>query len=277
MASDWSFVEQRMNKKDFPAAHSMDSTWFAVDEEGHVAEFETGEAGCMPESAGNDEGGAESLLGALVGIDPNQIEFYADDLCTSADGQAFQFSWRSMVPEKIKLRKIERIYSAILWLKDDSVFDTEQFGELPEALFGNNPSSYSRLIRLPNHKYVLAFANGLDKKSLLSFIKQGSVNRTWLGLEVSASRLGFYSYSHGDSFENWIAGPFVKDQEPANPIKFEGLPEPIKKMVGSLRFQGVNFKIDHAVDAYQHDRCHSWGSRFVSLTGQVQEEIDDHE
>lgn len=32
---------------DFPAAHSMDSGWFAVDSEGKLALFETGEAGAM--------------------------------------------------------------------------------------------------------------------------------------------------------------------------------------------------------------------------------------
>ena len=35
--------------EDFPAAHSMDSTWFAVDENGEVAFFDTGEGGTMPE------------------------------------------------------------------------------------------------------------------------------------------------------------------------------------------------------------------------------------
>ena len=36
---------------DFPAAHSMDSCWFAVDRDGFIACFSTGEAGAMPESA----------------------------------------------------------------------------------------------------------------------------------------------------------------------------------------------------------------------------------
>ncbi len=34
---------------DYPAAHSMDSTWFAVDEDGHIAAFDTGEDGHIPE------------------------------------------------------------------------------------------------------------------------------------------------------------------------------------------------------------------------------------
>jgi hypothetical protein len=34
---------------DFPAAHSMDTMWFAVDGHGHVAVFDTGENGHAPE------------------------------------------------------------------------------------------------------------------------------------------------------------------------------------------------------------------------------------
>jgi len=33
---------------DYPAAHSMDTHWFAIDQRGHVAAFETGECGHAP-------------------------------------------------------------------------------------------------------------------------------------------------------------------------------------------------------------------------------------
>jgi hypothetical protein len=35
---------------DFPAAHSMDTTWFAVDQEGNVGMFKSGEDGHVPEA-----------------------------------------------------------------------------------------------------------------------------------------------------------------------------------------------------------------------------------
>jgi hypothetical protein len=40
---------------DFPAAHSMDTQWFAVDRDGHVAAFWTGLEGPLPTGSGNDE------------------------------------------------------------------------------------------------------------------------------------------------------------------------------------------------------------------------------
>jgi hypothetical protein len=44
------FAEERM-PPDYPAAHSMDTDWFAVDECGHVALCTSGEAGAVPEAA----------------------------------------------------------------------------------------------------------------------------------------------------------------------------------------------------------------------------------
>src|SRR5437016_3022820 len=36
---------------DYPASHSMDTQWFAVDRDGHVASFYSGEAGAVPKQA----------------------------------------------------------------------------------------------------------------------------------------------------------------------------------------------------------------------------------
>ena len=36
---------------DFPAAHSMDTVWFAIDRDGHVGYFDTGEGGAVPVGA----------------------------------------------------------------------------------------------------------------------------------------------------------------------------------------------------------------------------------
>ncbi len=52
-----------------PAAHSMDSEWWAVDENGEVARFSTGEDGALPSAAGvvlgnADDGGAHAFFHA---------------------------------------------------------------------------------------------------------------------------------------------------------------------------------------------------------------------
>jgi hypothetical protein len=80
-------------RDDFPAAHSMDSAWFAVDEHGRVAIFETGEAGAMPETAVTlyDPGGDSDVWDEIQhllearGADPESIE----DLSTEEGASPF--------------------------------------------------------------------------------------------------------------------------------------------------------------------------------------------
>jgi hypothetical protein len=45
---------------DYPAAHSADTTWFAVDRDGHVAVFDSAEAGAVPAEAFAGEEADES-------------------------------------------------------------------------------------------------------------------------------------------------------------------------------------------------------------------------
>lgn len=52
---------------DVPAAHSMDSSWFAVDQDGAVAVFDTGEGGALPSSDRFPKGGE---AGGDGGLDP---------------------------------------------------------------------------------------------------------------------------------------------------------------------------------------------------------------
>ena len=60
-----------MSEVDYPAAHSMDSCWFAVDLDGNVAMFDTGEGGALPVGdypLGGEAGGYEddAMEGGLL-------------------------------------------------------------------------------------------------------------------------------------------------------------------------------------------------------------------
>src|SRR4051812_22138812 len=48
-----------MDALDYPAAHSMDTSWFAVDEDGRVARFESSEDGAVPNNAATGGGAAD--------------------------------------------------------------------------------------------------------------------------------------------------------------------------------------------------------------------------
>ena len=60
-----------MTAPDFPAAHSMDTVWFAVDEAGHVAAFDTGEDGVAPVGAEDAPFLLPMYLARHPEVDPN--------------------------------------------------------------------------------------------------------------------------------------------------------------------------------------------------------------
>jgi hypothetical protein len=70
MGWDWNFAEAPMGP-DYPAAHSQDTEWFAVDAAGHVAFFDSGENGHVPE--GVEESSSLHELWTLR--HPDQPEF----------------------------------------------------------------------------------------------------------------------------------------------------------------------------------------------------------
>src|SRR5215471_15913007 len=54
-------TEEKM-ESEFPAAHSMDTVWFAVDEEGHVGGFYSSESGAGPLQAADVSGRQQEQL-----------------------------------------------------------------------------------------------------------------------------------------------------------------------------------------------------------------------
>lgn len=103
---------------DFPAAHSMDSTWFAVDADGHVALFETGEGGAIPTSGDFPYGGEAG------GDDPFEIDLLAAPLL---------LAWAARRPE-LRSRLPEDDAAALAVLQDGFWQSWDDNGRLLAAL-----------------------------------------------------------------------------------------------------------------------------------------------
>lgn len=57
---------QDIFEEDYPAAHSMDTTWFAVDKDGYIAEMDSDEVGAVPCAYGGDQGDGSEFLQVLA-------------------------------------------------------------------------------------------------------------------------------------------------------------------------------------------------------------------
>jgi hypothetical protein len=141
-------VKEPTVQPDFPAAHSMDSVWFAVDADGHVAAFTTGEDGHIP-TQGNGGYGWEVLeeMEELTGK-PDNDDDETDQRCTKLGLFSYDFGWggepidpysRTAVPDEplhveqlppnLRKRVQEAKFPGICFLKTERIQPFEWYDE----------------------------------------------------------------------------------------------------------------------------------------------------
>ena len=197
-------------KTDFPAAHSMDTTWFAIDRDGHVAVFESGEAGAVPTEVAQSGGGydeAEALLqlpdqGALVDL----------------------LGLRSMLtPEHDHATIDERTYEVTAFVRDPAAI--EDLVRRMEARVYPATTGSALVIRKPD---PVGFAELHNRGACVMCVRTFCSSRH--------ATHGVYDYSHSDRFENWIAGPYARIAVPVKPITADELPTVVLDV--AIRFAG---------------------------------------
>lgn len=278
-----------MNERDFPAAHSMDTEWFAIDEQGHVGHFETGEAGSVPnEALTNHDGGDSGFTQAILSLTPNDgIEYYIDDLVALPGGPVFEYSWESKIYESRALSNVKYIFAALLLLDNESLFSSTS--ELPREpalgllsrILGKQPPKTPKPIkinRVLNSQHILGYIDStLEIETLENWIRLGLIKRAWINHGIEASRVGIFCYEHGDAFENWISGPYFRMSAPKHPLKFDSLPESLRQLIRGAQLRDTNFMRAVAVDPHDAGECSSWEQRWISLDGVVYSESEQTE
>ena len=274
-----------MSDEDFPAAHSMDTEWYAVDSEGHIGIFHTGEAGAVPESSyGNREEAptvAELLRAANIAI-----EYDVDDLMAMQGGPVLEFRRPSYMPESVSFSDATSCYGVLMLLADESLLGSHQPSASPaprglwRTLFSRTPQPKApeavTVERIPNSKYLLGYVEGpVLVGQLQQWIQNGLVKKAWVNHSLAHTRIGIFEYEHGDAFENWIAGPYLREEVPRRLLKLEQLPEQVRAHFESTRFELRSFVRDAAIDPREAGACSSWDGSWVGLDGVVHRDIDD--
>lgn len=272
--NEWGDIE-------FPAAHSMDTEWFAVDAHGHVGYFDSGEAGAVPNSALQVAQEAEdSLTEAILQLRPEDgIEYFMDDLLGQPGGPLFAYSWSTERFEPEPVMSVRNTYpGALLHLADESLFAPYQppTGGFLSRLLARSPRQRYQVVRVNNSQHLLgAVHEQLPMNVLKAWIESGVVKRAWVNWEPEPNRIGIFPFTHGDGFESWISGPYLKTAQPAHPIKLDELPEVFRRLVGPTRFADIDFSRCHAIDPHALGQCSSWVDSWVSLDGTVHREEGD--
>jgi len=225
--------------EDFPAAHSMDTTWFAIDRDGNLALFDSGEAGAVPEETVADQGSPfEDQLrtfpatgvkldpeGHRVGTAPDFAHLEVNDFNVQYNALAFVTdleSIRDLLPRlQARAQAATRGAALIVKLADRAAFD-----ELHTrgACLGCTSSWTTDDEATP---------------------------------DIAAH--GVFHYTH--TCENWIAGPYARTAVPVQPLSLDKLPAGLRD--GAIRYAG-RFADTVQLQPAEHWPSTAWGASWLA-------------
>lgn len=231
---------------DYPASHSMDSSWFAVDRDGHVAIFDSGEAGAVLVEAHGDQAPPSFLVQSLVGAVPESEVAY-DLEARMVPGPRRGPLWHPAeggldFPTLVFLKSLDPIRQEI-----------ERGAAVPLAATGAEAVLFPRLTK--------ALAERLHQQGHC----QGCFFHTVAEEEVDPARLGLFVYGH--LCENWISGPYGRERRPLRPIHLDQLPRPFRDLVSQAQFTSFCFAETLWIQPAEHGPCVSWEPAYLDVDG----------
>jgi hypothetical protein len=228
---------------DFPAAHSMDACWFAVDRDGHVGFFDTGESGAMPE-VGVTADDAYALRERLTGLvpagdflyDPRGRFLPGDPVSPLPDGFPALVFLSSLAPAQ---SDVEAGRATVLRA-------TEGYA----VVYPQLSAAQSRRLR------DSGAVTGWTYHHVDPVISDGDL-----------ARYGIYEYTH--LCENWIAGPYGRERVPARRLHIDQLPPNIRRDLRAAHLPGLSFADTSLIQPMEHWPCESWEPGWLGTDGVV--------
>jgi len=219
---------------DYPAAHSMDTDWFAVDAYGRVGIFDSGEAGAMPSQYKFGQTGAFEFVEAVLkqrGTSPNP--------CVQA--------WMEKT-SPILLRG-----EPITWKDAPSH---------PNRAVVRSNASFSHWGSIKLAEGYFTTLRRCPKSHLRERFEKGEVTHVWFDFDLP-TLLGFFMFIHGDSWENWISGPYEGLARPTLPLLVNQLP-PEMRLHAPVEFAANDFMTDDSIQPIDTLPCASHQREYVA-------------
>jgi hypothetical protein len=221
----------------------MDTAWFAIDNDGNVALFETGESGAVPEEAyvGEEVSTLQDELRALP-----VTGFKLD---SSGYGET---QWMQHVD--IENENLTAETEVFMFLSD-----RVPVADLLERLGATEmDATSSRAMRLLCRD-LAALSELHAREACLGCY------RDWGGrMDEEIARHGIYRYDH--TCENWIAGPYARATVPTKPLTIREIPASIR--ANAVAFDG-RFAETPRLQPAEHWKCASWEHGWLSADGKT--------
>jgi hypothetical protein len=256
--------------QDFPAAHSMDTTWFAIDADGCVGIFNSSEGGAVPRNLPrlseieaipiecsselfdvllkNQQG--LFLYNSSVRIEPvleqRSIELETEWKLLSVDAlvEGIRFHEQYALQKHNYERDWNMINNMVLQLSNEQVIE-------------NLKSQAEIIIRFADEK-ILIYVDKCNlewlKKAIESEIVLAGAGDMYL--EDNLSWLGWYEYDCGEQY----AAPYQRSYPIKDPLLFSDLPPEIVNHIRVTRLQNIRFSETDKIQPIEHIPCYTWGN-----------------
>jgi hypothetical protein len=239
---------------DYPAAHSMDTAFFAIDRDGHVGYFRTGEAGAAPaEALAGEE--ADSVGERLAELVPHGEAFY--DLRgrilpgREEAGNRHAFTTEEGWPILMFFDSLGPVQA-----------DIDAGRAMPVRASEGTAVVWRRLNQAESKRLHDA---GVCRACFWHFHPLDDAGNEAEGYVPALSRHGVYTYGH--LTENWISGPYGREEVPAQPVHVDQLPPDVRQALKQVRFDKLSFADTPHVQPVEHAECVSWESAYLDSTG----------
>jgi len=204
-------MPDRSRSCDFPAAHSMDTTWFAVDRDGNVALFDSGEAGAVPDVVADEYSPAEGLL---EGVAKGEAIFDPAAYAALSDTA-------HVAPAHLRFSQSRRAPLLVF------LTDTPETKEAPRRVEGHEGGvQLGRGVSLGERR----------RRRVRGHPRQRRMPGLLLVLAGTRDDLAgaFYMYRH--TCENWVSGPYARASSPSMPANAGAMPDEL--LEHAVRFDG---------------------------------------
>jgi hypothetical protein len=212
----------------------MDTTWFAVDREGNVGVFPSGELGVVPLDLPDDETGAvEQALARHFRVG----EWAYHPGGAEAPGWVHYPHFQG-----------EPFDDVVMFLRDlEVVADDLQIGN-------------ARAV--PSTQGVAVIWHSLSRRRLVELHTAGDClhcRQEWSGAvgQPEPSRGSLFHFEH--LTEPWEQGPYALETQPTRPLNVSELPTELAGEIARYRFENLSFRDVSIIDLEAHFPCRAWG------------------
>ena len=244
-------------EQDYPAAHSMDTAWYAVDRDGHVAFFWSGEAGAVPATAAED-----------ANLDPVLASVPASEAVYDLQGRLLP-GREGPAGHHIRLARDEEGEILLFLDSADAVRDELAAGSARLLPATTGVGVYFE--RLPRAVAARLHDAGRCLACFYSFELGGVSTHP----ERDSASKGLFVYDH--LCENWTSGPYGRARFPRSPLHVDQLPPAVREQVRQVRFPTICFQDTTHIQPVEHMECTSWEQDYLTADGKERRAMDTHE